>query len=484
MRCVGYMRVSDPNDEGTSLATQEARIREHAATQGYQMVGVYSDLQTGATYRDRPGLSELRALVRAGAVDVVLAYAIDRLARHQAHVYIIAEEASDHGARLEFVTEDFEDSAVGRFIRGAKAFAAEVEREKIAERTMRGKRARVQAGRLLPGPVPPYGLLPNADRSGWLPNDELVPIVQRIFRELVDEGLSLRAICMGLARDGIPTATGRPRWSAGTLANILRNPAYAGVVAGWRWAGGRLHTDPADYIIATHCTSVQVIDTETFRLAQARLSASVPRPRLVKHPGATLLRGACRCGSCGRALVVSWSAGRAAYRCASHGDPSRVCPSPVKMSARKLDRIAWAYAQNLIARPEGINHVRADPHGAEARLARADKALAAIDRERARVMRELTATDDPDLTATWRAALADVAERRRTLNAERIAAVAAADAARRTVRRSHEAREAALRLAGDGSDPEARRAAILALGILVEVWPRDRQPRWVVYQRE
>jgi DNA invertase Pin-like site-specific DNA recombinase len=43
------------------------------------------------------------------------------------------------GARLEFVTETFEDTAIGRFILAARAFTAEVEREKIAERTMRGK---------------------------------------------------------------------------------------------------------------------------------------------------------------------------------------------------------------------------------------------------------------------------------------------------------------------------------------------------------
>ena len=40
---------------------------------------------------------------------------------------------------MEFVTERFEDTAVGRFILAARAFIAEVEREKIVERTTRGK---------------------------------------------------------------------------------------------------------------------------------------------------------------------------------------------------------------------------------------------------------------------------------------------------------------------------------------------------------
>ncbi len=152
-RAAIYCRVSTSaqEEDGTSLDTQEARCRAHAADRGYQVGDVYRDVYTGAKYRERPALSALRERVRAGEIDVVLAYALDRLSRNQAHLAIVAEEANDHGAALEFVTEDFEDSAVGRFIRSAKAFAAEVEREKIGERSVRGKLAREQAARLLPG---------------------------------------------------------------------------------------------------------------------------------------------------------------------------------------------------------------------------------------------------------------------------------------------------------------------------------------------
>ena len=61
----------------------------------------------------------------------MIAYAVDRLSRNQAHLYILAEELETSGIAVQFVTESFEDSAVGKFIRSAKAFAAEVEREKF-----------------------------------------------------------------------------------------------------------------------------------------------------------------------------------------------------------------------------------------------------------------------------------------------------------------------------------------------------------------
>ncbi len=72
----------------------------------------------------------------------MICYAVDRLSRNQAHIYIVVEEFDRAGTRLEFVTEDFEDSAVGKFLLSAKGFAAEIEREKILERSIRGKRAR------------------------------------------------------------------------------------------------------------------------------------------------------------------------------------------------------------------------------------------------------------------------------------------------------------------------------------------------------
>ncbi len=79
---------------------------------------------------------------------MVLAYAVDRLSRHQNHIGVLFDEAEGWGVKFEFVTERFEDTAIGRFILAARAFTAEVEREKIAERTMRGKAERARSGKI------------------------------------------------------------------------------------------------------------------------------------------------------------------------------------------------------------------------------------------------------------------------------------------------------------------------------------------------
>jgi site-specific DNA recombinase len=149
MRAVVYVRVSTDGQErdGTSLDTQEAACRNFAHRSGWQVIACIRDTSSGFTL-DRPGMEQLRRILRQGSVDVVLAHAVDRLSRNQNHIGVLFDEVQLAGARLACVTETFEDSAVGRFILAARAFVAEVEREKIVERTTRGKSERARSGRL------------------------------------------------------------------------------------------------------------------------------------------------------------------------------------------------------------------------------------------------------------------------------------------------------------------------------------------------
>ena len=147
VRAVIYVRGSTDAQEkdGTSLETQQQACIDYCDTAGWHVVESVPDTLSGYDL-DRPGLERVRQLLREGAVDVVLAYALDRLSRNQNHIGILLDEVQRVGARLEFVAERFEDTATGRFILAARAFTAEIEREKIAERTMRGKVERARSG--------------------------------------------------------------------------------------------------------------------------------------------------------------------------------------------------------------------------------------------------------------------------------------------------------------------------------------------------
>src|SRR5207244_10466678 len=61
---------------------------------------------------DRTGVERVRAMARRGEVDLILAYAVDRLSRNQNQIGVLFDEASTAGVRLEFATENFEDTAM------------------------------------------------------------------------------------------------------------------------------------------------------------------------------------------------------------------------------------------------------------------------------------------------------------------------------------------------------------------------------------
>ncbi len=158
-RCAIYVRVSSAGQEdNSSLATQEASCRAYAADRGWEVVQIYRDVFTGAAVFERPGLTELRGAMRALEFDVLLVHALDRLSRDQNHLGLVLTEAEHAGVDWDSVTEDMDDSPTGRILRAVISGMAELERLKIGERTQRGKRARVAAGKYNVGLPPPVWL--------------------------------------------------------------------------------------------------------------------------------------------------------------------------------------------------------------------------------------------------------------------------------------------------------------------------------------
>src|SRR5215218_5744911 len=122
-----YCRVSSAGQEdNSSLATQEAACRDYAAERGWKIAGVYKEIFTGAELFDRPQLGRLRESVRAGEAEIILAHALDRVSRNQAHLGFLLSEWDHHGARLNLVTEEFDETPEGRLLQSVRGFVAEL----------------------------------------------------------------------------------------------------------------------------------------------------------------------------------------------------------------------------------------------------------------------------------------------------------------------------------------------------------------------
>jgi site-specific DNA recombinase len=494
-RAAVYVRVSTAKQEdGTSLQTQEAECRAYAADHGYAVVGLFSDVYTGEDVFNRPGMTELRDLLRARGVDIVLGHALDRLSRNQTHQGLILSEIEHAGARLELVTEKLEDTPEGRLLLSVRGFVAEVERLKISERTNRGRRKRAQDGRMMPGPRPLYGYRwRDAERSALEPNPETAPVIQRIFRELAG-GKSMRQVTRDLTQEGVPTAKGASHWDISSLHYLLRQETYIGNARAFRTKRekGRdgKYRDPASgedhQIRLLEGTAPALITPETFAAVQARLARNkAEATRNSADPEGALLRsGYAICGYCGTNLTAArhHPTGLRHYRCqsrASERNPHR----SFGMLAPNLDPLIWEWVKERVSDP-GI--IRAElerqrhenPHGAE--LAAVNRRLSAITAQQGRLTRSVALLDDEDAAAPLLVELRSLATQRRTLEAERVRLAAERDDWESLQSRLDAIAERCETVCGnlDTLDYQGKRDLLYAFNVKVKVWATDHTPRF------
>lgn len=325
-RAIIYTRVSTDAQEsaGSSLQTQERACFERAESEGWTVVDTLSDASSGYSL-EREGFARVRNALRNRDVDVVIAYAVDRLSRNQNHVGVILDEVESAGARLEIVTERFEDTAIGRFILGARAFMAEVEREKIAERTSRGKGERARSGRMPQATGRGiFGYVYDRNTGKRVVVEAQAAIVRRIFDEFVARR-SCNAISERLNAEGAP-AFGGGRWYALTIRRILLNRTYTGVttyretraVSIYDAKAGKkvrrvVDRDAADHIVVPEATPA-IISVDLHDRARTILADPARRSRL-DRASTFALRGRIVCAECGAAMTGhAMRAGGRAYR--------------------------------------------------------------------------------------------------------------------------------------------------------------------------
>lgn len=233
-----YLRVSTDEQarEGYSIAAQRDRLLAFCQAQGWDVAGIYADEGHSGATLDRPALTRLREDVRAGRLNVVLVWKVDRLSRRVSHLAQLVDEFDRHGSAFRSVTEPFDTShAAGRAFLQMLGVFAEFEREMIRERVTQGIHQRVKAG-YIHGRPRPLGYRVPGNGQVWQVDEREAQVVRWIYRQYLSGVGSLR-IAQAL-REGVPelpadilqaefarlgthSVADRVRW-------ILKNPIYAG----------------------------------------------------------------------------------------------------------------------------------------------------------------------------------------------------------------------------------------------------------------
>jgi DNA invertase Pin-like site-specific DNA recombinase len=505
-----YLRVSSTkqSEDGASLETQEAACRAWCAERRYTVVGIERDVHSGGDLWERKGLERLRDLVRSHGVDILLAHAIDRLSRNQTHMGVLIDETDRHSVRLAFVTEELDNTTIGKFILQARSFAAEVQRERTSEQTKRGQIGRAKGEkdntpRMIPAYRARYGYAfrDGTKRGAYDPDPNTAMVVVRIYNDCLG-GKPLTRIATELQRDGIPSPKGDKVWSISTIHRILRCEEYIGEKFSLRTQGTRVRgedgklvrrvqpTAPEKWIRLPDGTVPALIDRDTFDAVQRRLDRQrAESPGRSRDPEAALLRGGYAvCGYCGHNLIVHRD-GTATpyYKCNPANLRREGCPS-FAMACANLDAIVWDKIKHVMLHPDVIaDELRRqwenDPIAAD--LEAVHKRLASIERRQSNISRRVSDIDDDEVSAPLIAELRTLADQRRKLEDER-AALAKRAAHRATLDdlleeltyiESWQERYA---WGLEATDYARRRAFLEMLEIKVKLYRSDHEPRWKI----
>ena len=231
MRAAIYARYSSNNQRDASIEDQTRLCKELVKSSDWTLSEVYSDAALSGANLLRPGIQSLLNACFTGQVDIVVAEALDRISRDQEDIAGIFKRLTFAGVRLITLSEgEITDLHVG-----LKGTMNALYLKDLADKTRRGLRGRVEAGRSGGGNSYGYDVVESSDddRGQRRINAYEAKIIHRIFNEYAG-GKSPRKIAFDLNRDIIPGPAGKD-WGPSTVngsrirgTGILNNELYIG----------------------------------------------------------------------------------------------------------------------------------------------------------------------------------------------------------------------------------------------------------------
>ena len=228
MRVGLYPRVSGHEQEDNySIPEQIDRMKKYCESRDWLVYKIYTDSGYTGSNMERPGLQDMIKDAENGKIDMVLVYKLDRLSRSQKDTLFLIEDVFDkHGVGFTSMTENFDTStAHGKFIIGILSVFAQLEREKIKERTMIGKDSRAKEGKWHGGSTPPIGYDYVDD---MLIQNEYEVMQIKEAADLLLKGTPARTIERLFEEKGYRHKHGI--WDAKTIKRVVANPINVGYI--------------------------------------------------------------------------------------------------------------------------------------------------------------------------------------------------------------------------------------------------------------
>jgi site-specific DNA recombinase len=323
-RVVIYARYSSDQQRDASIEDQIRLCRARIDREGWSFQTAYTDHAVSGAIRLRPGYQNLLEDARAGAFDVVIAEALDRLSRDQEDTAALYKQLSFSDVKLITLTE----GEISELQVGFKGTMNSLFLKDLAQKTRRGLEGRVRQGKSGGGLSYGYDVVTEHDgrgepiRGGRKVNEIEASIARRILTDYAN-GRAPRAIAITLNREGIPGPSGT-EWGPSTIngnakrgTGILNNELYVGRLIWNRLrylkdpkTGRRVwRLNPSEQWVQEDVPDLRIVSEELWRrvkdrqAAVAHASTAIERPFWEKQRPRYLVTGLAKCGSCGSSYV-------------------------------------------------------------------------------------------------------------------------------------------------------------------------------------
>jgi DNA invertase Pin-like site-specific DNA recombinase len=235
MRAAIYARYSTDLQSAASIEDQTRLCEEHAQREGWDVIRCYADHGISGVSMMRPGLQSLIQDAMAGNYDILLSEALDRVSRDLEDIAGVYKRLSFAGIRIVTLSE----GPIGALHIGLKGTMNALFLKDLADKTRRGLRGRIEAGKSGGGNSYGYDVIRDIGEDGEPTrgergiNKQQAAIVNRIFNEYT-AGTSPRALAKRLNEAGTPGPSGKA-WGPSTIhgnrqrgTGILNNELYIG----------------------------------------------------------------------------------------------------------------------------------------------------------------------------------------------------------------------------------------------------------------
>ncbi|WP_286828276.1 MULTISPECIES: recombinase family protein [Kordiimonas] len=352
-----YARYSSDHQRDASIEDQLRLCRERAEREGWHVTDSYSDRSVSGASLMRPGIQALMRDALAGRFDIVLAESLDRISRDQEDIAGVYKRLSFAGVCMVTLSE----GDINELHIGLKGTMGALYLKDLADKTRRGLRGRIEAGKSGGGNSYGYRVVRKLDPAGEPVRGEReidpveAAIVKRIFTDYAD-GKSPRTIAMELNAKNVPCPRGKG-WGPSTIngnlsrgTGILNNELYIGRLVWNRLryikdpdTGKRVsRMNPEEDWIAQEVPELRIIEDALWQKVKERQNkvrtrylAKTPRNKLtaMKRPK-YLFSGMIRCGQCGGGFTIAY---RQMYGCASVKNKG-TCSNHMTVSREDLER--------------------------------------------------------------------------------------------------------------------------------------------------